>query len=84
MRAKVRKIVDKLESTGLSVVYDDSDENNPHIEIYRDETKKKPLLEIVFDKKGNAEHLVISKRLDNACWLDVKGDIKVRAPKRKK
>jgi hypothetical protein len=71
MKAKVKKLVSKIEAVGLKVKYDDSDEKNPHIEIYRKKKMKKSIMEIVFDKYGNMAHVVVGKDETHACWIDV-------------
>ena len=68
MKPKVRKIITQLESVDLLVKYDDDDKLNPNIEIRRNELKK-PLCEIIFDKKGNIHSLCIGKKQTRAAWI---------------
>lgn len=70
MNKRITKLKEKIENTGLYVVYGELDEN-PYLSVYKKETSKNSKFELLFDKKGNLINLVCGKPT-NACWITLK------------
>lgn len=67
---RLKEIKQLLEAADLYVKIDRID-NKEYLVVKRKATSKKDLCEILFNKKGEVEHIVLASAPDRAAWINV-------------